>query len=97
MAGEYFYPEQDQYGPDRPVKSGTVWLTFAHMSPVGVTPARNEYIIGAARKDRPAQVPPQSMVLWNQKGTKNKGREKFINYVLDPEDSVITACRWADC
>jgi multiple sugar transport system substrate-binding protein len=49
--GNAFYSEQAQYtAPTDPMKSGDVWLTFAHMSPLGVaySAAPNEWIIGAA-------------------------------------------------
>jgi multiple sugar transport system substrate-binding protein len=52
-AGSAFFPEQAQYSaPTDPMKSGAVWLTVAHMSPVGVAynAAPNEWIIGAAPK-----------------------------------------------
>ncbi|MDR0569327.1 MAG: extracellular solute-binding protein [Spirochaetaceae bacterium] len=51
--GNAFYPEQAQYSaPTDPMRSGDVWLTFAHMSPLGVAynAAPNEWILGAAPK-----------------------------------------------
>ena len=37
-AGNGFYAEQDQYtAPTDPLNSGDVWLTFAHMAPVGTS------------------------------------------------------------
>lgn len=88
--GNAFYPEQDQYtAPTDPLKSGAVWLTFAHMSPVGVAynAAPNEYIIGAAPKGPAGAGSTAGAWCYGiQKGTKNKElAEKFINYVLDPE------------
>ncbi len=50
-AGNAFYPEQDQYtNPTDPMNSGDVWLTFAHMGPIGQAHATapNEWVIGAA-------------------------------------------------
>ena len=89
-AGNAFYAEQDQYtAPTDPLKSGAVWLTFAHMGPVGVAynAAPNEYIIGPAPKG--PQGAGSTAGAWCygiQKGTKNKSlAEKFISYVLDPK------------
>lgn len=53
-AGNAFYAEQDQYtAPTDPLKSGAVWLTFAHMGPVGVAynAAPNEYIMALHQRD----------------------------------------------
>lgn len=88
--GNAFYPEQDQYtAPTDPLKSGTVWLTFAHMSPVGVAynAAPNEYIIGAAPKGSVGAGSTAGAWCYGiQKGSKNKElAEKFISYILDPK------------
>lgn len=89
-AGNAFYPEQDQYtAPTDPLKSDDVWLTFAHMGPVGVAynAAPNKYIIGAAPKgSKGAGSTAGAWCYGIQKGTKNKAlAEKFISYVIDPE------------
>jgi len=88
--GNAFYPEQDQYtAPTDPLKSGAVWLTFAHMSPVGVAynAAPNEYIIGAAPKGSAGAGSTAGAWCYGiQKGAKNKElAEKFISYILDPK------------
>jgi multiple sugar transport system substrate-binding protein len=87
-AGDAFYPEQDQYtAPTDPLKSGAVWLTFAHMGPIGVAynAAPNEYIIGAAPKgSKGAGSTAGAWCYGIQKGAKNKAlAEKFISYILD--------------
>ncbi|GHV92809.1 hypothetical protein AGMMS50268_33120 [Spirochaetia bacterium] len=51
--GNGFYSEQAQYSaPTDPMINGDVWLTFAHMSPIGVAynAAPNQWVIGAAPK-----------------------------------------------
>ncbi|WP_139902958.1 ABC transporter substrate-binding protein [Clostridium thermarum] len=88
--GNAFYPEQDQYtAPTDPLKSGAVWLTFAHMGPVGVayTASPNDYIVGAAPKgSKGAGSTAGAWTYGIQKGTQNKElAEKFIEYVLTPE------------
>lgn len=89
-SGNAYYPEQSQYtAPTDPLKSGDVWLTFAHMSPIGVAyyAAPNQYIIGAAPKgSKGAGSTAGAWCYGIQKGTKNKDlAEKFISYVIDPE------------
>lgn len=89
-SGDSFYPEQSQYSaPTDPLKSGAVWLTFAHMGPVGVayTAAPNEYVIGAAPKGaKGAGSTAGAWCFGIQKGTKNKElAEKFIGYIIDPK------------
>ncbi len=88
--GNAFYPEQDQYtAPTDPLKSGAVWLTFAHMGPTGVAynASPNDYIIGAAPKG--ADGAGSTAGAWAygvHKGTKNKElAEKFISYAIDPQ------------
>jgi multiple sugar transport system substrate-binding protein len=86
--GNAFYPEQAQYSaPTEPLKSGAVWLTFAHMGPVGVayTASPNDYVIGAAPKgSNGAGSTAGAWCYGIQKGTKNKElAEKFISYVTD--------------
>ena len=51
--GNAFYPKQDQYtAPTDPMENDEVWLTFAHISPIGIayTEIRNHWVIGAAPK-----------------------------------------------
>ena len=88
--GNAFYPEQNQYtAPTDPLKSGDVWLTFAHMGPVGTAYAAspNDYIVGAAPKGpKGAGSTAGAWTYGIQKGTKNKElAEQFIKYVLDPK------------
>lgn len=82
-AGDAFYPEQDQYtAPTDPLKSGAVWLTFAHMGPVGVAynAAPNEYIIGAAPKGtKGAGSTAGAWCYGIQKGTKNKALAESLS------------------
>lgn len=89
-SGNAFYPEQNQYtAPTDPLKSGAVWLTFAHMGPAGVAynASPNDYIIGAAPKgSKGAGSTAGAWCYGIQKGTKNKElAEKFISYVIDPK------------
>lgn len=89
-AGDAFYPEQSQYtAPTDPMKSGDVWLTFAHMAPAGVAynAAPNEYIIDAApRGSAGAGSTAGAWCYGIQKGTKNlELAEKFIQYTLEPQ------------
>ena len=88
--GNAFYPEQAQYtAPTDPLKSGAVWLTFAHMGPVGVAynASPNDYVVGAAPKG--PNGAGSTAGAWSygiQKGTKNKElAEKFLSYVIDPK------------
>lgn len=88
--GNAFYPEQNQYtAPTDPLKSGDVWLTFAHMGPVGTAYAAspNDYIVGAAPKgSKGAGSTAGAWTYGIQKGTKNKElAEEFIKYALDPK------------
>lgn len=88
--GNAFYPEQAQYtAPTDPLKSGAVWLTFAHMGPVGVAynASPNDYVVGAAPKGSSgAGSTAGAWAFGIQKGTKNKElAEKFIAYTVDPK------------
>lgn len=85
-----FYAEQAQYTqPTDPLKNGSVWLTFAHMGPVGTAynASPNDYIVGAAPKGPSGAGSTAGAWCYGiQKGTKNlKLAEKFINYVMDPK------------
>jgi ABC-type sugar transport system, periplasmic component len=89
-SGNAFYPEQAQYtAPTDPLKSGAVWLTFAHMGPVGTAynASPNDYIIGAAPKgSKGAGSTAGAWCYGVQNGTKHKDlAEKFISYVVDPK------------
>jgi multiple sugar transport system substrate-binding protein len=89
-AGNAFYPEQAQYtAPTDPLKSGAVWLTFAHMGPSGVAynASPNDYIVGAAPKGPSGAGSTAGAWCYGiQKGSKNKKlAEKFIAYALDPK------------
>ncbi|SHJ84675.1 multiple sugar transport system substrate-binding protein [Geosporobacter subterraneus DSM 17957] len=88
--GNAFYPEQAQYtAPTDPLKSGAVWLTFAHMGPVGVAynASPNDYVIGAAPKgENGAGSTAGAWAYGIQKGTKNRElAETFIQYAIDPQ------------
>ncbi len=88
--GNAFYSEQAQYtAPTDPLNSGEVWLTFAHMAPVGTAynAAPNEYIIGAAPKGSNGAGSTSGAWCYGiQKGAKNQElAEKFIRYVTTPQ------------
>lgn len=89
-AGNGFYPEQAQYtAPTDPLKSGDVWLTFAHMAPAGVAynAAPNQYVVGAAPKGSAGAGSTSGAWCYGiQKGAKHQDlAKKFIEYVLDPK------------
>lgn len=89
-AGNGFYAEQDQYtAPTDPLNSGDVWLTFAHMAPVGTSynAAPNNYVIGAAPKgSKGAGSTSGAWCYGITQGAPNQElAEKFINYIADPE------------
>lgn len=89
-AADGFYAEQEQYtAPTEPLNSGDVWLTFAHMGPVGASynAAPNNFVIGAA--------PVGSVGAGSTSGAWCYGiangaphqelAEKFIEYIADPD------------
>jgi multiple sugar transport system substrate-binding protein len=89
-AGNAFYPEQAQYtAPTDPMRSGDVWLTFAHMSPVGIAynAAPNQWVIGAAPKGSKGAGSTSGAWCWGiQKGAPHKDlAEKWIDFVTTPE------------
>lgn len=89
-AGNGFYAEQDQYtAPTEPLNSGDVWLTFAHMAPIGASynAAPNNFVIGAAPKgSNGAGSTSGAWAYGIQKGAPHKDlADKFIEYVADPE------------
>lgn len=85
-----FYAEQDQYtAPTEPLNSGDVWLTFAHMAPVGVsyTAAPNNFVIGAAPKGSTGAGSTSGAWCYGiQTGAPHKDlADKFIAYIAEPE------------
>lgn len=85
-----FYPEQAQYtAPTDPMKAGDVWLTFAHMAPVGTAynAAPNEWVIGAAPKgSKGAGSTSGAWCYGIQKGAPHADlAQKWIDYVTTPE------------
>jgi multiple sugar transport system substrate-binding protein len=89
-AADGFYAEQDQYtAPTEPLNSGDVWLTFAHMAPVGVsyTAAPNNFVIGAAPKGPEGAGSTSGAWCYGiQKGAPHRDlADKFIAYIADPE------------
>lgn len=89
-AGNGFYAEQDQYtAPTEPLNSGDVWLTFAHMAPVGTSynASPNSYVIGAAPKGSDGAGSTSGAWAWGiQKDAPHKDlAEKFIEYVARPD------------
>jgi multiple sugar transport system substrate-binding protein len=88
--GNGFYSEQAQYtAPTDPMRSGDVWLTFAHMSPVGVAygAAPNEWIIGAAPRGSQGAGSTSGAWCWGvQKGAPNADAAAlWIDYVTTPQ------------
>ncbi|MDR1429514.1 MAG: extracellular solute-binding protein [Spirochaetaceae bacterium] len=91
-AGNAFYPEQAQYtAPTDPMQSGGVWLTFAHMGPVGVAynAAPNEWVIGAAPKGSKGAGSTSGAWCWGiQKGAPHKDlAQKWIDFVTTPQNN----------
>ncbi|MDR1249820.1 MAG: extracellular solute-binding protein [Treponema sp.] len=87
--GNGFYSEQAQYtAPTDPMRSGDVWLTFAHMSPIGVAynAAPNEWIIGAAPKGSKGAGSTSGAWCWGvQKGAPHADLAAlWIDYVTTP-------------
>jgi multiple sugar transport system substrate-binding protein len=88
--GNGFYSEQAQYtAPTDPMKSGDVWLTFAHMSPIGVAynAAPNEWIIGAAPRGSKGAGSTSGAWCWGiQKGAPHADLAAlWIDYVTTPQ------------
>ena len=91
-AGNAFYPEQAQYtAPTDPMQSGAVWLTFAHMNPVGVAynAAPNAWVIGAAPKGSKGAGSTSGAWCWGiQKGAPHKDlAQKWIDFVTTPQNN----------
>jgi multiple sugar transport system substrate-binding protein len=89
-AGNAFYPEQAQYSaPTDPMRSGDVWLTFAHMGPVGqaYNAAPNQWVIGAAPKGSKGAGSTSGAWCWGvQKGAPHGDLAAlWIDYVTTPE------------
>jgi multiple sugar transport system substrate-binding protein len=87
--GNAFYPEQAQYSaPTDPMRRGDVWLTFAHMSPLGVAynAAPNEWIIGAAPRGSSGAGSTSGAWCWGvQKGAPHQEMAAaWIDYVTTP-------------
>jgi multiple sugar transport system substrate-binding protein len=88
--GNAFYSEQAQYSaPTDPMKNGDVWLTFAHMSPIGVaySAAPNEWIIGAAPRGSSGAGSTSGAWCWGvQKGAPHADiAALWIDYVTTPQ------------
>jgi len=84
-----FYPKQDQYtAPTDPMRNGEVWLTFAHMSPIGVAyvEARNRWLIGAAPTGLRGAGSTSGAWCWGvQKGAPHADlAATWIEYVTSP-------------
>lgn len=89
-AGDGFYAEQAQYtAPTEPLNSGDVWLTFAHMAPIGTSynAAPNNFVIGAAPEGSAGAGSTSGAWCYGiGKGALHQDlAEKFIQYVADPE------------
>ncbi|GHU87311.1 ABC transporter substrate-binding protein [Spirochaetia bacterium] len=88
--GNGFYSEQAQYSaPTDPMKNGDVWLTFAHMGPIGqaYTAAPNEWVIGAAPKGSKGAGSTSGAWCWGvQKGAPHADlAAAWIDYVTTPQ------------
>lgn len=88
--GNGFYTEQDQYtAPTEPLNSQDVWLTFAHMGPVGSSynAAPNNFVIGAAPKgSKGAGSTSGAWCYGIAKGAPHQElAEAFIAYIAEPE------------
>jgi multiple sugar transport system substrate-binding protein len=84
--GNGFYAEQAQYSaPTDPMRSGDVWLTFAHMSPIGVAynAAPNQWVIGAAPRGSRGAGSTSGAWCWGvQKGAPHEDLARaWIDYV----------------
>jgi multiple sugar transport system substrate-binding protein len=89
-AGNAFFPEQAQYtAPTDPMTSGDVWLTFAHMGPIGnaYNAAPNEWVIGAAPKGSRGAGSTSGAWCWGvQKGAPHQDlAQAWIDYVSTPQ------------
>jgi multiple sugar transport system substrate-binding protein len=89
-SGNAFYPEQAQYtAPTDPMRSRDVWLTFAHMGPIGIAynAAPNEWVIGAAPKgSRGAGSTSGAWCYGIQKGAPHQDlAQAWIDYVSTPQ------------
>jgi multiple sugar transport system substrate-binding protein len=87
--GNAFYSEQAQYSaPTDPMKNGDVWLTFAHMSPIGAaySAAPNQWLIGAAPKGSKGAGSTSGAWCWGvQKRSPHPELAKaWIDYVTTP-------------
>jgi len=89
-AGNAFFPEQAQYSaPTDPMNNGDVWLTFAHMGPIGVAynAAPNQWVVGAAPKG-PSGAGTTAGA-WGYALTKGAKHQDLVNtwldYVTTPE------------
>ena len=89
-AGNAFYAEQAQYSaPTDPMRSGDVWLTFAHMGPIGVAynAAPNQWVIGAAPRGGKGAGSTSGAWCWGiQKGTpRGDLAAAWIDYATTPD------------
>lgn len=88
--GNAFYAEQAQYSsPADPLMAGDVWLSFAHMTPVGTAYAAspNDYVVGPAPSGPAGQGSTAGAWCWGiVEGAPNQSAaEDFIKYALTPE------------
>jgi len=87
--GNAFYSEQAQYtAPSDPLSAGDVWLTFAHMGPVGTAynASPNDYVIGTAPTGSKGAGSTSGAWSWGiQKGAPDEAlAEQFIKFALTP-------------
>jgi len=87
--GNAFYPEQGNYtAPIEPMRNGDVWLTFAHMSPVGAAymENRSQWVIGAAPTGYRGSGSTSGAWCWGiQKGAPHADlTAAWIDYVTTP-------------
>ena len=84
-----FYPNQANYtAPTDPMRNGDVWLTFAHISPIGIAfdEARSQWVIGAAPTGFRGAGSTSGAWCWGvQKGTPHADLAAiWIDYVTTP-------------
>ena len=87
--GNAFYPKQDMYtAPTDPMLNNEVWLTFAHISPIGIAfvDLRSHWIIGAAPKGSRGAGSTSGAWCWGiQKGSPHTDlAAAWIDYVTTP-------------
>ena len=92
--GDALFSDQANFtAPTDPLKNETVWLTFAHMGPVGAAyqTAPNRFVVGAAPIGSVGMgTTAGSWCFGVQKGAKNiENAQAFIAYATSPEVNYL--------